>query len=108
MSNLEVVTYATVVAKYGVHAAQYADLAALRGDTSDGLPGVAGIGDKTAATLLAAHGDLAGIVAAAEAGDGMTAGQRATVLAGAPYLEVQPPVVGGGRDLDRPPHRNRA
>src|SRR3546814_7037623 len=63
MSNLEVVTDATVVAKYGVHAAQYADFAALRGDTSDGLPGVAGIGDKTAATLLAAHGDLAGIVA---------------------------------------------
>ena len=39
-------------AKYGVDGAQYADFATLRGDASDGLPGVAGIGEKTAATLL--------------------------------------------------------
>lgn len=107
MSNLEVVTDATVVAKYGVHAAQYADFAALRGDSSDGLPGVAGIGDKTAATLLATHGDLAGIVAAAEAGEGMTAGQRAKMLAGASYLTVAPTVVEVVRDLDLPPVDDR-
>ena len=45
--------------KYGVTAAQYADFAAMRGDSSDGLPGVAGIGEKTAASLLAEFGDLA-------------------------------------------------
>ncbi|MGP3535047.1 5'-3' exonuclease [Microbacterium sp. RD1] len=102
MSNLEVVTDATIVAKYGVHASQYADFAVLRGDASDGLPGVAGIGEKSAATLLTAHGDLAGIVAAAEAGGGMPAGQQAKILAGAPYLAVAPAVVEVVRNLDLP------
>jgi 5'-3' exonuclease len=99
MSNLEVVTDETVFAKYGVHARQYADFAVLRGDASDGLPGVAGIGDKTAATLLAAHGDLAGIIAAAERGEGMSAAVAAKVLAGADYLAVAPAVVRVVRDL---------
>jgi 5'-3' exonuclease len=77
MSNLEVLTDATVVAKYRILPGQYADFATLRGDASDGLPGVAGIGEKTAATLLASHGDLAGIIAAATAGEGMSAGLQA-------------------------------
>lgn len=102
MSNLEIVTDAVVVSKYGVLPSQYADFATLRGDSSDGLPGVAGIGEKTAAGLLAAHGDLPGIIAAAEAGDGMSAGVRAKLLAGLPYLEVAPTVVEVVRDLDLP------
>ena len=44
---------------------QYADFATLRGDASDGLPGVPGVGEKTAATLLLRFGDLQGIIAAA-------------------------------------------
>jgi 5'-3' exonuclease len=72
----------------------------MRGDASDGLPGVPGVGDKTAATLLAAHGDLAGIVAAAEDGEGMSAGVRAKILAALPYLAVAPKVVEVVRDLD--------
>jgi 5'-3' exonuclease len=107
MSNLEVVTDATITAKYGIHASQYADFAVLRGDSSDGLPGVAGIGEKTAATLLAVHGDLAGIIAAAEAGTGMPAGQRAKMLAGADYLAVAPAVVRVVRDLDLAPVEDR-
>lgn len=102
MSNLEVLTDASVVAKYGILPSQYADFATLRGDSSDGLPGVAGIGEKTAAGLLATHGDLAGIVAAAEAGDGMSAGVRAKLIAGAPYLAVAPKVVAVVRDLPLP------
>ncbi|MDY0909954.1 5'-3' exonuclease [Microbacterium sp. CFBP9034] len=102
MSNLEVVTEATVVTKYGVLPSQYADFATLRGDSSDGLPGVAGIGDKTAATLLAAHGDLPGILAAAEAGEGMSAGVRAKLAAGGGYLAVAPKVVAVVRDLPIP------
>ena len=102
MSNLEVLTDASVVAKYGVLPSQYADFATLRGDSSDGLPGVAGIGEKTAAGLLAAHGDLAGILAAAEAGDGMSAGVRAKLDAGAAYLAVAPRVVAVVRDLPLP------
>ena len=100
MSNLEVVTDATVVTKYGVLPTQYADFATLRGDSSDGLPGVAGIGEKTAATLLAAHGDLAGIIAAAEAGQGMSAGIQSKILTGLPYLAVAPTVVEVVKDLD--------
>jgi 5'-3' exonuclease len=102
MSNLEIVTDEVVVKKYGVLPSQYADFATLRGDSSDGLPGVAGIGEKSAATLLAAHGDIPGIVAAAEAGDGMAAGTRAKITAGLPYLAVAPTVVAVVRDLDLP------
>jgi 5'-3' exonuclease len=100
MSNLEVVTDATVVKKYGVLPSQYADFATLRGDSSDGLPGVAGIGEKTAASLLATHGDLAGIIAAAAAGEGMSAGIRSKIDAGMPYLAVAPTVVEVVKDLD--------
>ena len=100
MSNLEIVTDATVVTKYGVLPSQYADFATLRGDASDGLPGVTGIGEKTAATLLAAHGDLAGIIAAAKAGEGMSAGLRSKISAALPYLAVAPTVVEVSKNLD--------
>jgi 5'-3' exonuclease len=100
MSNLEIVTDEVVLARYGVHAAQYADFATMRGDTSDGLPGVKGVGEKTAATLLSAHGDLAGIRAAAAAGEGMSAAVRAKFAAAADYLDVAPKVVAVATDLD--------
>ncbi|MCR2785843.1 MULTISPECIES: 5'-3' exonuclease [unclassified Microbacterium] len=107
MSNLDVVTEATVVKKYGVLPSQYADFATMRGDASDGLPGVAGIGEKTAATLLAAHGDLAGILAAAESGDGISASARAKILAASDYLAVAPTVVAVVTDLDIDPPTSR-
>ncbi|HWM34108.1 MAG TPA: 5'-3' exonuclease [Pseudolysinimonas sp.] len=103
MSNLEVLTDDGLVAKYGVTPRQYADFAAMRGDASDGLPGVSGIGEKTAATLLGQYGDLAGIIAAAaDPSSGMSAGQRAKFEAAAPYLEVAPTVVQVVRDLELP------
>ena len=100
MSNLEVVTDAVVTGKYGVTAAQYADFATLRGDASDGLPGVPGVGDKTAASLLAAHGDLVGIRAAAALGEGMTKGVASRIVAASAYLDVAPRVVRVVTDLD--------
>lgn len=102
MRNLEVITDDAVRARYGVLPSQYADFAALRGDPSDGLPGVAGVGEKTAATLLAAHGDLDGVIRAAEAGDGVTPRVRASIQAALPYLAVAPTVVRVVRDLDLP------
>ena len=51
--------------KSGVEPAQIPDLIALRGDPSDGLPGARGIGAKTAAALIAEHGSLEGVLAAA-------------------------------------------
>ncbi|MFF7292869.1 5'-3' exonuclease H3TH domain-containing protein [Microbacterium sp. NPDC008134] len=100
MSNLEIVTDATVVAKYGVLPSQYTDFATMRGDASDGLPGVAGVGEKTAATLLQANTDLEGIRAAAAAGEGMSAGVRAKILAASDYLDVAPTVVAVATGLD--------
>ncbi|NKZ11984.1 5'-3' exonuclease [Mycolicibacterium septicum DSM 44393] len=72
----------------------YAELALLRGDPSDGLPGVAGIGEKTAATLLARHGSLRGIQAAAEdPKSSLTKAHRAKLLAAADYMAAAEPVV---------------
>ena len=101
MSNLELVTEAVVVGKYGVLPSQYADFATLRGDASDGLPGVAGIGEKTAATLLgdarrpAGHHRRRGRRAR-----GMSAGLQSKIVGAAAYLEVAPTVVAVVRDLD--------
>lgn len=107
MSNLEIVDDAAVVAKYGVHAAQYADFAVLRGDPSDGLPGVAGIGEKSAASLLAAHGSLDAIRAAVRDGTAGTPAQRTKITAAADYLEVAPTVVRVARDLQLAPFDDR-
>jgi len=52
---------AGIFERTGVTPAQYTDYAAMRGDPSDNLPGVPGIGEKTAAKLISAHGDLEGI-----------------------------------------------
>ncbi|HEU5223301.1 MAG TPA: 5'-3' exonuclease H3TH domain-containing protein [Candidatus Lumbricidophila sp.] len=100
MSNLEVLTEAPVLAKYGVRPDQYADFATLRGDASDGLPGVAGVGEKTAQALLASFGSLAGVQAASsDASAPMSAGVRAKLAAAADYLAVAPTVVRVVRDL---------
>lgn len=61
----EVITPEVAEARFGVPPAAYADLAVLRGDPSDGLPGVRGIGEKTAAALIRAFGDLEGVICAA-------------------------------------------
>jgi DNA polymerase-1 len=58
---------ADVRERYGVEPEQVADFIALRGDPSDGLPGAPGIGAKTAAELLRAHGTLDDLLAAAQA-----------------------------------------
>jgi 5'-3' exonuclease len=101
VSRHERVDDAWVRAKYGVAAAHYADLATLRGDTSDGLPGVAGVGDKTAATLINRFGSVAAIAAAAADPDSdMGPGPRGKIKAAADYLAVAPRVVAVRRDLD--------
>ncbi|MGH3371586.1 MAG: 5'-3' exonuclease [Nocardioidaceae bacterium] len=97
----ERVTNAVVQDKYGIDGAQYADFAALRGDPSDGLPGVPGVGEKTAASLLRRFGDLPGIVAAAEdSASDMAPGPRRKIKDAASYLAVAPRVVAVARHLD--------
>jgi 5'-3' exonuclease len=97
----ERVTNEVVRTKYGVDASQYADFATLRGDASDGLPGVAGVGEKTAATLLGRFGDVAGILAAAEDPESdLAPGPRRKIKDADDYLAVAPTVVAVVRDLD--------
>jgi len=64
VTELASVDQAWIHAKYGIPGDRYMDYAILRGDPSDGLPGVRGIGEKTASQLLAKYGSLDGILAA--------------------------------------------
>ena len=84
--------------------AAYADMAVLRGDPSDGLPGVKGIGEKTAAALVGRFGSVEGVLAALDTGveDGFPAGARAKLEAARDYLAVAPAVTRVVRDLPLP------
>ena len=94
LGRLEVVDEAEVSKKYDIPGRSYADFAVLRGDPSDGLPGVPGIGEKTAATLIRAFGSIDGIKAALDAGHGgFPAGTRKKLEAARGYLDVAPSVV---------------
>ncbi len=104
----DVVTESFVAEKYGIPGHSYADFAALRGDPSDGLPGVPGIGEKTAAALITTYGTLDAVVAAARAGDpGARATVHGKVLAALDYLSVAPLVVGVARDCPVVDHDDR-
>ena len=64
--NLARMNDEAVVEKYGIHANQYPDLAALVGETSDNLPGIPGVGPKTAAKWLQSYGDLDTVLSKAD------------------------------------------
>jgi 5'-3' exonuclease len=102
VANLEVMDGAALRARYGIGPAQYADFATLRGDPSDGLPGVPGIGEKTAASLLATFGTLEGLLDAAAAGDRRLARVAAQIRAASDYLTRAPEVVRTARTLRLP------
>jgi 5'-3' exonuclease len=99
----EVVDESVVAAKYGIPGRAYAAFATLRGDPSDGLPGVAGIGDKTAATLVSRFGDIDRLLTAV---DDLTSDLAPTLrrkLADArDYLAVAPLVVAVRTDVPLP------
>lgn len=99
--NTVLVDEAYVQDRYGVPAAAYADFALLRGDPSDGLPGVVGIGEKTASTLLRRYGSVAALLAALDANNvsDLPAGQRLRLREARAYLAAAGPVVRVVRDL---------
>ena len=66
VSDLAIVNESYIQEKFGIPGRRYLDYAVLRGDPSDGLPGVRGIGEKTASALISTHGSLAKVVAAAK------------------------------------------
>lgn len=104
VGRAELVDAAWLSARYSIPPGTYADFAILRGDPSDGLPGVRGVGDKTAAALVTEFGDLAGIIAAAEAEDStMRPAMRAKITDAADYLRVAPVVVRVATGAPLPP-----
>jgi 5'-3' exonuclease len=107
IADIETVTEAVVTEKYGIPGRAYADFAVLRGDPSDGLPGVAGVGAKTAAALINEFGSLAGIRAAVGrtvvAKPPLTAAVLKKMHAASAYLDAAPVVVAVATDIDLPP-----
>jgi 5'-3' exonuclease len=111
-SSLATMDGAGVAAKVGVPPDRYVELAILRGDPSDGLPGVPGIGEKTAAGLVAAHPDLDAMLTAAAAGR-LTPRLNAALTAAADYVQAMRKVAAVATDVDyrisdpHPPDRDR-
>jgi 5'-3' exonuclease len=88
-----------LLAKYEIPANRYADYATLRGDASDGLPGVKGVGEKTAASLITAYGGLDEIrAAAADPSTPMSPSVKRKILDAGDYLDVAPKVVAVAHD----------
>lgn len=103
VGTLQLTDEALLREKYGVDGPGYVDLALLRGDPSDGLPGVPGIGEKTAAKLLDAFGDLAGIMAAVDdPRSKLTPSQRKRLDEARDYVAVAPKVVRVAGDVPLP------
>jgi 5'-3' exonuclease len=102
--NLDVIDEAAVRSKYDIPGRAYADFAALRGDPSDGLPGVPGVGEKTAAALIRAFGSIEGIAAALDAGHGgFPRGSREKLERARDYLDIALSVVRVRDDAPLPP-----
>lgn len=101
VGKAELVDEAAVAKRYAIPGRAYADFAVLRGDPSDGLPGVAGIGDKTAAALVSRFGSLAAILAALETDSdaGFPAGTRTKLRASLDYLRAAQVVVATRTDV---------
>lgn len=96
---------AEVAERYGVPADRagdaYAELALLRGDPSDGLPGVPGVGEKTASTMLTQYGSLENILSAAhDPTSPLPKAFRAKILAATDYIAAAKPVVRVARDAE--------
>ena len=103
VAKLEVADDAAVQARFGVPAAAYVDFAVLRGDPSDGLPGVNGIGDKTAARVITRYGSLSALQAAvADPETGFAPGVRTKLAAAGDYLAAATHVVRVARDVPLP------
>src|SRR5215469_16117367 len=99
LAKMEVMDEAAVTAKYQIPGKGYVAFAALRGDPSDGLPGVPGVGEKTAAALVRSFGSIEAMLTAIDAGNGgFPPGSRAKLVAAREYLEACMPVVAVASD----------
>ena len=103
ISSHELVDLQWISQRYGIPGERYALMALLRGDPSDGLPGVRGIGEKGAAKIVNLFGSVAEMLTAAEQGDDRLGAVLAKkLLEGRKYLQRAEPVVTCVRDLHLP------
>jgi 5'-3' exonuclease len=103
LTKLDVVDESAVTARYHIPGRAYADYAVLRGDPSDGLPGVPGVGEKTAAALVRTFGTVEAMLAAIEAGHGgFPMNSRPKLAAARDYLSVAPAVTRVATDAPVP------
>ena len=103
ISSHELVDLQWIAERYGIPGERYGLMALLRGDPSDGLPGVRGIGEKGAAKIVTHFASVAEIVEAAIANDSrLTAAICKKILDGREYLRRAEPVVQCVRDLRLP------
>jgi 5'-3' exonuclease len=104
VSQLAELDEGAVLSRYGVSASRYADLSVLRGDPSDGLPGLPGVGEKTARALVLGYPSLeamAADAAAAEPGPALRSAKlREAILASAGYLAAMRDVVPVRTDVE--------
>jgi 5'-3' exonuclease len=100
VSDLTTVDEAYIAEKYGIPGRTYLDYAVLRGDPSDGLPGVRGIGEKTASALISQYGSLEDVLAAAMSEERTTALNK--VAADLDYVDRAVQVVSIPTDLPLP------
>jgi 5'-3' exonuclease len=101
--NMDVLDESAITARYHIPGRAYADFAVLRGDPSDGLPGVPGVGEKTAAALVRTFGTVQAMMAAIEAGHGgFPMASRTKVAAAREYLDAAPAVVRVATDAPVP------
>ena len=100
VTEMDVVNEAFIEKKYGIPGRAYADFAVLRGDPSDGLPGVKGVGEKLATGLIARYGSVQAVIEAAEgSGEGVALGRVRRDL---DYVRRAVQVVAIPRDLAIP------
>ena len=97
VADVNVYTPARVEARYGIRPDQIADFIGLKGDTSDNIPGIPGIGDKTAGQLIAQYGSLEDVIAHA---DELTPARRKNILEHADQALVSKQLATMRRDLE--------
>jgi 5'-3' exonuclease len=104
IKKLEVFDDQALVEKYGIAGHHYADFSLLRGDASDGLPGVKGIGEKTAAKLVSEYSSVVELVnAAQDETSPLAPAVRKNLLASTDYIQAASQVVRTRTDAALPP-----
>lgn len=97
-AGLAVIDEAEVTRRYAIPGRRYADFAILRGDPSDGLPGLKGVGAVTAAGMIRRHGDIAGVLRDRQLSDADRAYLESAMTVVAPVSDLPVALPAGRRD----------